>query len=118
MSENKNTLLNFMDKVAFLQAEGKTEELEKVIKDASNEYVTLSEVGVGLIALIQDQLNAVEEIVDGMIGASQELQEERIRAIINALPEDTKNAIKSKFEEHEDDLLNEDTKGEDENDKH
>ncbi|QQO41092.1 hypothetical protein 015DV002_138 [Bacillus phage 015DV002] len=118
MSESKNLIVDFMEKVVFLQAEGKTEELEKEIKDASNEYVTLAEVGVGLISLIQDQLNVLEEIVDGMVGASQELQEERIKAIINALPEDIRDTIERKFEEHEDDLLNEDTKGEDENDEH
>jgi len=98
MSENR--VLEVMQNILYLR-EQKDEGLEEMLEETKDETVNLYDVAEAFL----HTADALIEYVDASQEASQGLQELRLLAIIEALPEDVQAKIKQTFSEAEDDLL-------------
>lgn len=99
MSDNR--VLEVMQKLLELQANEDQRGIMTLFKETKRESVTLKEVTEAFIQVTDD----LAHYVDVSQEASQGLQEIRLLAIIDALPEDVQDKIKESFKSAEDDLL-------------
>jgi hypothetical protein len=100
MSENR--VLEIMEDILYLRDQQDTG-LEEMLEDSKDETVNLYDVAQAFIQVTDD----LAHYVDVSQEASQGLQELRLLAIIQALPEEVQTKIKASFEASEDDLLEE-----------
>jgi len=99
MSENR--VLELMTEIIQLQANDDQHGIMRLFKETKQESVTLKEVAEAFIQVTDD----LAHYVDVSQEASQGLQEIRLLAIIEALPEEVQTKIKESFKSAEDDLL-------------
>jgi hypothetical protein len=101
MADKENEILKFMENIIYLRTNKDKEGLLTLMEEGEQQKVTLDQVGDALIQIIDD----VAGYTTAAVNASQQLQEARLKAIIEALPTDTKEVIERKFKRAEDDLL-------------
>jgi hypothetical protein len=89
-----------MENILYLRDQ-KDEGLEEMLEETKDETVNLYDVAQAFIQVTDD----LAHYVDVSQEASQGLQEIRLLAIIEALPEDVQTKIKESFKSAEDDLL-------------
>ncbi|QZA69100.1 hypothetical protein 010DV004_163 [Bacillus phage 010DV004] len=75
--------------------------------------VTLDQVAYAIRVVVNQLADYIEESNE----AAQKLQEMRLIAILEELPEDIQERVRQKFLEVDDDLLNDDNEGDNQNDK-
>ncbi|QZA70307.1 hypothetical protein 278BB001_156 [Bacillus phage 278BB001] len=75
--------------------------------------VTLDQVAYAIRIVVNQLADYIEESTE----AAQKLQEMRLIAILEELPEDIQERVRQKFLEVDDDLLNDDNEGDNQNDK-
>ena len=101
MADKENEILKFMENIIYLRTNKDKEGLLTLMEEGEQKKVTLDQVGDALIQIIDD----VAGYTTAAVNASQQLQEARLKAIIDSLPSSTQALIKHKFNEAEDDLL-------------
>jgi len=99
MSENR--VLEVMQKILELKSNQDERGVMTLFKETKQESVTLKEVAEAFVQVTDDLINYVDVSQE----ASQGLQEIRLLAIIEALPEEVQTKIKESFKSAEDDLL-------------
>jgi len=95
-----NRVLEVMKNMLYLRDQ-KDAGLKEMLEDTKDETVNLFDVSQAFLNVTDD----LAHYVDVSQEASQGLQEIRLLAIIEALPEDVQAKIKQTFSEAEDDLL-------------
>lgn len=94
-----NIVLSYMAKVLEHRLNNDKAELDALLDETSEVTVTLADVVVALDVILDDLSN--------LIDYDQELNEYRLRAIVESLDEVAKAKVKAKFEAAEDDLFTE-----------
>lgn len=101
--DKANTVLDYMSKVLEHRLNNDKEQLEALIDETSKISVTMDDVVVALDVIVEDLTSIIEY--------QQELQEHRMRVIVDSLDAVTQARIHKAFDAVEDDLFY-DTEGE------
>ena len=102
MSHSK--VINYVEK---LIACTNKEKRDALCESEGKEIITLNDAAHLTLRLVAD----IDDYFQDFHETAIKLQEMRLAAVIKALPQDVQENIKKKFEEAEDDLLNEDNEG-------
>ncbi|AXH71156.1 hypothetical protein BSP38_114 [Bacillus phage BSP38] len=97
-------VMEYVDKMVSCNTE---EERHELLEKEGKDHITLDDAAHLVLQLSADLDDYFQEFHE----TSVKLQEMRLAAVIQALPQDVQENIKKKFEEVEDDLLNEDNEG-------
>jgi hypothetical protein len=100
----QNKILRFMEDIIYFRLNEDKEGMAALMAEGEEEHVTLKDVASATVAIVDD--------ITSYIDAVQGLDEVRLLAVIESLPEDVQAKIAAKFEEAEDDLLKTKTEGE------
>lgn len=95
--ENKSRIDQFISDIFYMKSHEDKEGLVALLKEGRAESVTLEDVAVSLMNLSDEFMNSAY--------IAQLLMEQRLRAIVTCLAEETKNKIYMEFSEAEDDLF-------------
>ncbi|QZA69661.1 hypothetical protein 035JT004_163 [Bacillus phage 035JT004] len=108
----KDTLI--LDYLKKLSECSNAEEATYVRMLEGHQELTLDQVATAMRTMVSQLVDYIDESNE----AAQKLQEMRLIAILEELPEDIQERVRQKFLEVDDDLLNDDNEGDNQNDKH
>lgn len=96
---SKSKVRDFIEDYISYKMQEDEEQVKNLLEESKEEYVKLDEVGVALVDTMDDLVR--------MIDGSQALTEVRMKAIVNSLPEETREMVIAEFDAASDTLFTE-----------